>query len=74
MQVHTTANALGNLAAEAQGGLADASLIHQTLARLNSGGMGGQVPSSPGLDSLGEMTKNLVNAAMGKGLGLDTTA
>lgn len=69
MQVHTTGSAVGNLAAEAQTGLANASLISQTLKHLN-GDSGG----SPELSSLAETTKNIVNAAMGKGLQLDTMA
>ena len=70
MQVQTTGNALGNMAAEAQVGLANASLISQTLKHLNGGAGGG----APELSSLAETTKNMVNAAMGKGLQLDAMA
>ena len=73
--VHTTGNSLGNAAVEAQTGLANATLINKTLDLLNgNGAMGAASASNASLNALGETTKNLVNAAMGKGLNLDTLA
>ena len=72
--VHTTGNSLGNAAVEAQTGLANATLINKTLDLLNGPGTMSGSMGSASLASLGETTKNLVNAAMGKGLNLDTLA
>lgn len=69
MTVHT-GNSLGSLAAEAQTGLADATLINQTLQLLN----GQNSMNNTGLEIISDATKNLVNAALGKGLNLDTLA
>lgn len=69
MTVHT-GNNIGSMAAEAQTGLANATLINQTLQLLN----GQNSAPNPGLEIISDATKNLVNAAMGKGLNLDTQA
>ena len=66
----STANSLGNLAAEAQTGLNNATLISKTLQHFN----GSSAMSDPSLEVISATTKNLVNAAMGKGLNLDTLA
>ena len=72
--VHTTGNSLGNAAVEAQTGLANVTLINKTLDLLNGPGAQSGAMGNASLASLGETTKNLVNAAMGKGLNLDTLA
>ena len=73
LTVHT-GNSVGNLAAEAQTGLANATLISKTLDLLNGPGTMSGSMGSASLEALGETTKNLVNAAMGKGMNLDTLA
>ena len=72
LTVHTgNSNSLGNIAVEAQTGLANATLINKTLDLLNGQGSSA---SGASLEALGETTKNMVNAAMGKGLNLDAMA
>ena len=66
----STASNLGNLAAEAQTGLNNATLISKTLQHFNGNGSA----PDPSLEIIGATTKNLLNAAMGKGLNLDTLA
>lgn len=61
---------LGSMAAEAQTGLGNATLISQTLQLLNGKGSA----PDPSLEIIGAATKNLVNAAMGKGLNIDSMA
>lgn len=66
----STANSLGNLATEAQTGLNNATLISKTLQNFNGNGF----TSDPSLEIISATTKNVINAAMGKGLNLDTLA
>ncbi len=62
---------LSAMATQAQTGLADASLINQTLKHFN----GGANPAADAsLSVIADATKNLVNAALGKGLNVDSMA
>ena len=72
LTVHTSNN-LGNMAVEAQTGLADATLINKTLDLLNGQSSGASMGAAS-LKALGETTQNMVNAAMGKGMNLDAIA
>ncbi len=66
---------LGQIAAEAQKGLAEATLIDKTLNLMNGSDLnsaGAVKTSSPGVEMIGETTKQLVNGVLGKGLTVDS--
>ena len=70
-----SADSLGSLAVEAQKGLTDASIIDKTLnptpqtTYLQGGAL---KTGSPGVDMIGDTARTLANAALGKGLNVDS--